>query len=170
MWMLLLFSHSVMSNSLWPRGLQHTRLPCPLLSPGVCSNSCPLSQWCHPTISSCVATSPPALSLSQHQGLFQWVNSSHQVAKVLELQLQHQFFQWVFRVGFLEDWLVWSPCSPRDSQKSSPAPQFKSINSSALSLLYGPTLTSVHDYWKNHSLTIWTFVDKNLVPALEYTV
>ena len=47
--------------------------------------------------------------------------------------------------------LVWSPCSPRDTQESSLAPQFKSINSSALSLLYGPTLTSVHDCWKNHS-------------------
>ena len=52
----------------------------------------------------------PALNLSQHQGLFQWISSSHQVAKVLELQLQHQSFQWIFRVDFLQDWLVWSPC------------------------------------------------------------
>ena len=97
--------------------------------------------------------SPPsssAINLSQPQGLCQWVSSSQQVAKVLELQLQHQSFQWIFRVDFLCDWLVWSPCSPRDSQESSPA-QFKSINSSALSLLYGPPLTSIHDYWKNHS-------------------
>ena len=57
--------------------------------------------------------SPPAFNLSQHQGLFQWVSSSCQVAKVLEFQLQHQYFQWVFRIDFLEDWLVWSPCSPR---------------------------------------------------------
>ena len=49
------------------------------------------------------------------------------------------------------DWLVWSACSPRDSQESSPTPQFKSINSSVLSFLYSPTLTSIHDYWKNHS-------------------
>ena len=54
--------------------------------------------------------SPPALNLSQHQGLFQWVISLHQVAKSLELQLQHQSFQWIFRVDFLWDWLVWSPC------------------------------------------------------------
>ena len=53
-----------------------------------------------------------------------------------------------------------SPCSPRDSQESSPAPQFESINSLALSLLHGPTLTSIHDSWKNHSLTIWTFVSE----------
>ena len=92
---------------------------------------------------------PPALNLSQHQGLFQWVGSSHQMAKVLELQ--HQSFQWMFRVDFLWDWLVSSPCCSRDSQESSPAPQFKNINSSVLSLLYGLTHSSVHYYWKNHS-------------------
>ena len=64
--------------------------------------------------------SPLAFNLSQHQGFFQWVSSSHQVAKVLEFQLQHQSFQWIFRTNFLSDGLVWSPCSPRDSQKSSP--------------------------------------------------
>ena len=95
--------------------------------------------------------SPPAFNLSQHKGLFKWVSSSHQVAKVLEFQLQHQSFQWIFRAVFLWDWLVWSPCRPRDSQQSSVTPQFKSISSSALSFLYGPTLTSMHDYWKNRS-------------------
>ena len=84
---MLLFSRSVMSDFFWPHELQHARLPHPSPSPGVCSNSCPLSQWCHPTISSSVPLSPPVLSLSQYQGLFQWVGSSHQVAKVLELQL-----------------------------------------------------------------------------------
>ena len=81
-------------------------------------------------------TSPPALNFSQYQGLFQWVNCSHQVAKVLELQLQHQSFQWIFRIDFLHDWLVWSPCSPRDSQESPSTPQFKNINPAVLSLLY----------------------------------
>ena len=93
--------------------------------------------------------SPPAFNLSQHQGFFQWVSSSHQVAKVLEFQ--HQSFQWLFRTDLLQDGLVWSPCCPRDSQESSPTPQFKSINYLALSFLYGPALTSIHDYWKNHS-------------------
>ena len=77
----------------------------------------------------------PAFSISQHHGLFKWVSSSHQVAKVLEFQLQHLSFQWIFRPDFIYDWLTWSPCSPRDSQESSPTPQFKSINSSALSFL-----------------------------------
>ena len=75
----------------------------------------------------------------------------HHVTKILELQLQHQSLQWIFRTDFLEDWQVWSPCSSRDSQESS-TPQFKSINSLALSFLYSPTLTTIHDYWKNHSL------------------
>ena len=78
-------------------------------------------------------------------------NEKHQVTKVLELQLQHQSFQWIFRVDFLADWLVWSPGWPRDFQESYLAPWFESINSLALSLLYGPTLASVHDYWKKHS-------------------
>ena len=95
--------------------------------------------------------SPFAFNLPQHQGLFQWVGSSHQVAKVLEFQLQHQSFQWTFRTDFLQDGLVWFPCSPRDSQESSSASQLKSINSVVLSFLYGPTLTSIHDYWKNHT-------------------
>ena len=79
------------------------------------------------------------------------VGSLHQVAKILEFLLQHQAFQWIFSVDFLQDWPVWFPCCPRDSQECSPAPQFKSISSSVPSLLYGPTLTSIHDYWKNHS-------------------
>jgi len=85
-----------------PHGLQHTRLPCPSLSPRVYSNSCPLSQWCHPTISSSVT---PFSSCSQSfpaSGSFPMsFSSSHQVSKVLELQLQHQSFQWIFRVDFL---------------------------------------------------------------------
>ena len=92
----------------------------------------------------------PTFNLSQQQGLFKWVSSSHQVARVLEFQLQHQSFQWIF-----QDWfplgLTGSPCCPRDSQESSPTPQFKSINSSVLSFLYIPTLPSIYDYWKNHS-------------------
>ena len=84
--------------------------------------------------------SPLALNLSQHQGLFKWVSSSHEVAKVLEFQLQHQSFQHTPRTDLLQDGLVGSPGSPRDCQESPPTPQFKSINSSALSFLHSPTL------------------------------
>ena len=75
--------------------------------------------------------SPPAPNPSQHQSLFHWVSSSHQAAKVLEFQLQHQSFQWTPRTDLLQNGLVGSPCSPRDSQESSPTPWFKSINSSS---------------------------------------
>ena len=82
--------------------------------------------------------SPPAPNPSKYQGLFQWVNSSHEVAKVLEFHLQHQSFQWTPRTGWisLQNGLVGSPCSPKDSQESSPTPQFKSINSLVLSFLH----------------------------------
>ena len=125
------FSHSVVSDSLRPHELQHARPPCPSPTPGVYPNSCPSSQWCHPAISS---SSPPAPNSSQHQGLIQWANSSHEVVKVLEFQLQHQSFQWTPRTDLLQDGLAGSPCSLRDSQESSPTSQFKSINSLALSL------------------------------------
>ena len=78
--------------------------------------------------------------------LFTWGGQSIGVS-----ELQHQSFQWTLTTYLLQDGLVGSPCSPRDSQESFPTPQFKSINFSALSFLYGPTLTSIHDYWKNRS-------------------
>ena len=115
------------------------------------SNSCLLSRWCHATISSSVVPFSSCCQFFPAGGLFQWVCSLHQVAKVLELQLQHQSFQWIFTIDFLKDWLVWPPCSPRHSQEFSAMPQFKGINSSALRFLYGPTLTSIYDYWNNHS-------------------
>ena len=91
------FSHSVMSDSLRPHEPQHSRPPCPSPTPGVHPNPCPLSRWCHPNISSSVVPFPPAPNPSKHQSLFKWVSSSHQVAKVLEFQLQHKSFQWTPR-------------------------------------------------------------------------
>ena len=143
---LLFFSSVKLLGHVWLFATPwHARLPCPSPTPRACSNSCPSSQWCHPTISFSVIPFSSCL----HQGLFQWVSSSYQVAKVL--QLQNQSFQWIFRTDFLYHWLVWSPCSPRESQESTPTPEFKSINSLALSFLCSPTLTSIHDYWKTHS-------------------
>ena len=84
-----------------PHGLQNARIPCLSPTPGACSNSCPLSrdaiQPSHPLLSS----SPPAFNISQHQGLFQWVHSLHDVAKLLKFWLQRQSFQWIFRIDFL---------------------------------------------------------------------
>ena len=95
--------------------------------------------------------SPPVLNLSQHQGLSQWVSSLHQVAKVLEFQLQHQSFQWTPMTdqSFRMDWLDLLPV--QGILESLPTPQFKNINSSALSFLYDPTLTYIPDSWKKQS-------------------
>ena len=93
--------------------------------------------------------SPPALNLSQHQGLFQWVSLCNRCPKdwnsSVSISPSNEYS------GLISFRFDWSPCSPRDSQESSPASQFKGINSSAFSLLYGPTLTSTHDYWESHS-------------------
>ena len=99
------FSCSVVSDSLRPYGLQHARLPCPSPTPGVCSISLQTHvRWVHNAIQAShplLPSSPSALNLSQNQSLFQWISSSHQEAKVLELQLQHQSIQWIFRTDFL---------------------------------------------------------------------
>ena len=110
-----------------------------LLSPEVCWNSCALSQWCHPTILSSVTSFSSCPQSFPVSGCFpvSWLFAS---AGQSILQLQHQSFQWIFKVDFLWDWLVWSPCCPRDSQESSPASRLESINSVVSSLLYGPTL------------------------------
>ena len=149
------FSCSVVSDCLRPHGLQHTRPPCPSPTPGVYSNSSALSWWCHATISSCVVPFSSCLQSFPASGSFQWVSSSHQVAKVLAFQHQYQSFQWIFRTDFLQDWLARSPFSPRNSQESSPTPKFRSIYSLVLSFLYSSAPTSIHDYWKNHSFD-WT--------------
>ena len=120
----LLFRCPVVSDYLWPHGLQDARPPRPSPSSGVCASSCPLHCWCRPAILSSVALFPCPKSFPA-SGTFPM---SRLVTKILEIQLQHQSFQWVFRVDFL--WLLWSPCSPRDSQECSPETQFKSINSS----------------------------------------
>ena len=104
--------------------------------------------WVSDAIQPSLSSPSPTFNLAQHQGLFQWVSSLHQVAKVLELQLQHQ---WILRTDYLHDWLVWSPCSPRKSQESSPTHSSKASIPLCSSFLYSPTLTSIHDYWKNHS-------------------
>ena len=144
-----------MSNSLWPHEQQHTRLPCPSLSPWACSNPCPFSRWCHPTISSSVTTFSSCLQSFPVSGSFsmsrlfasgdQSIGASTS-ATVLPMNIQSCFLGLTGLISF---------CS-RDSQESSLARQFKSISSLMLSLHYGPTLTSKHYYWKNHSFDYMT--------------
>ena len=138
-----------MSYSLRPHERQHARLLCPSLPPRVCASSWPLSWWCHPTISSsvtlffsCLQSFPASGSFPISQLFASGGPSIGASASVLPMNLQG----W-----FPLELTIWSACSPRVSQVSSPAPQFESINSSALSRLCGSTLASVHDYRQNHS-------------------
>jgi len=130
------FSHSVVSNSLWPHGLQHGRFPCPSPTPRACSNARPLSRWCHPTISFSVVSFFSCLqsfSASWSFPMSQFFTSGGQSigvsasASMLSMNIQ----DW-----FLLVWTSWISLQSKDSQQSSPTPQFKSINSSALSFLY----------------------------------
>ena len=137
----------------WTAALQ---LPCPSPAPGVCSNSCPFSWCCHPTISSSVTPFSSCLQTfptSESFPVSQFFTSGGQsigvsaLASVFPMNIQ----DW-FSLG-LSGWI--SLPSPRNSQESSPTPQFKSTSSLVLCFLYGPTLTCIHDYWKNNSLTRW---------------
>ena len=155
------FSRSVMSDSLRSHEPQHTR---PTLSinnsrsppkPMSIESAMPSNHLilCHPLL--LLPSIFPSISVFSNESALciRW-------PKYPEFQLHHQSFQWIFTTGFQHsnipmnihdyDWLVGFPCSPRDSEESTPTPQFKSINSSVLRFLYRSTLTSIHDYWKNH--------------------
>ena len=144
------FSRSVVSDSLRPHDPQHTRPPCPSPTPGVHPNPRPSSRWCHPTISFSDVPFSSRLQSFQHQGLFKWVSSSHHKARVLEFQLQHQSFQWIFRTYFLRiDWL--NLLAVQGTLKS--LLQQHNLKASILqhSAFFIVQLTSIHDYRKNHS-------------------
>ena len=117
-------------------------------SPGFCVNLCPLSWWCYLNISSLSLASPPALHLSQHQGLFWWVCSLHQVAKF-------RSFSFIYLPMNIQGWFPFGLTGLFSLLPKGVSRVFssstKSINSSMLNLLYGLTLTSIHYYWKNHS-------------------
>ena len=148
------FSHVLLFATPWTTACQ---VPCPSPTPGVHPNPCPPCRWCHPTISSSVIPFSSGLQSFPASGSFPW----------------SQFFaSGGQRIGVsaffpmnIQDWFPLGltgliSCSPRDSQESSLTAHFKSISSSVLSFLYGPTLTSLHDYWKTIALTIWTFISK----------
>ena len=164
------FSHSVVSNSLRPHELQHARPPCPSPTPGVHSDSRPSSQWCHPAISSSVvpfSSCPQSLPASENfpvSQLFAWGGQNY----------------WSFSfsiipskeipglISFRMDWL--DLLTVQGTLESSPTPQFKTINSSALSFLHSPSLTSIHDHRKNHSLDQMDLIRQSNVSAFEYAI
>ena len=123
----------------------------PSLSPWICSNSCPLSWWCYLTISSSAAIFSFCLQSFPASGFFPmsqlFASGGQGIGASASASVLPMYTQGWFPLGLL----VWFPGCLRDSQESSPRPQFKNINSLALSLFYGPTVISVLDYGKKHS-------------------
>ena len=157
-WQVLLFIRSVMSSSLRPHGLQHSWLPCPSLSPRVCSNSCPLSRWCHPTILPSVvpfSSWPQSFPASGTFPVSQLLASGGQnigasaSASVLPTNIQALF-------PLRLTGLISLQCKRLSRVFSNTTVQ--SISFSMLSLFYGPTLTSIRDYWKSHSFNYTNLV------------
>ena len=145
------FGHSVVSDSLQPHGLQQARLPCSSPTPEACSNSCALSRWCHPTTPSsvvpfifCLQSFPASGSFPMSQFFTSGGQSIGISASTSVLPMNTQDWS---PLG----WTGWISLQSKDSQESSPTPQFKGINSLAFSFLYSLTLSFIHDYWKNHS-------------------
>ena len=153
-----------MSDSSWPHGLQHTKLHSPSPSPKVCPSSCPLHRWCHPAISSSDALffCPQSFPVSGTFSMSHLFTSDDQntgasaSASVLPMSIQGWF---PLRLTGLISLLS------KGLQEPFPAPQFQSINSLVLCLLYGPTLTTIHDHWEYHSLDYMELCQQSDVSA-----
>ena len=143
------FSLSVVSNSFQPHGLQHARPPCPTQTSVVYSNSCPLSRWCHPTTSSSVVPFSSCLRSFPTSGYFQMSQLFASDGRSIGISASTSVLPMNIQDWFPLGWTCWTSLQ---SKGLSRVWQFKSINSLALSFLYSPTLTSIHDHWKNHSL------------------
>ena len=159
-----------MFDSFWPHGLQHARLPCPSLSPGVCSNSCPSSQWFCLTISSSATLFSFCLQSFPASGSFplSWLFASggqiigaSASASVLPMNIQGWFPLGLIGLISLQS---------RGFSRVFSSTQLKSINSLVLSLLYGPTLTSIHDYWKNHNFDYTDLCQQSAISAFFNTL
>ena len=138
---------------LWPQlhGLQHARLPCPSPTPGACANPCPSTQWCHSTISSSIVPFSSCLQSFPASGSFPvshffCIRWPKYWSFSFSISLSNEYSG---LISLRTDWF--DLLAVQRTLESSPTPQFKSIHSSVLIFLYSPTLTFVHDYWKNHS-------------------
>ena len=142
------FSCSVVSDSLWPHGLKHAKLPCPSPTPEACPNSCSLSGRCHLILSSVIPFSSRLQSF-QASGSFTMSQFFTSLGQSIRVSASASVLSMNIQDWFPLCWLVGSLCSPKNFQESSPTLQFKTINSSVPSFLYSPTLTSIHEYWKS---------------------
>ena len=165
------FSRSVMSKSLWPHGLQHTKPPCPSPTPGVYSNSCPLSQWCYPTISSSVVPFSSHLPSSPASGSFQMSQFFPSGGQSIGVSASASVLLMNIQDWSPLGWTCWISLLSKGLSRVFSNTTVKSTNSSALSFLYSPTLTSIHDYWKNSFPELpydpaipqsWTYIQRKL--------
>ena len=161
---------SVVSDSLPSHESQHARPPCPSTTPGVHSDSCPSSQWCHPAISSfairfssCPQSLPASESLPMSQ-LFAWGGQSTGVSALAS------FFPKDTQGWSPLEWTGWISLQSKGISRVFSNTQFKNINSSGLSFLHSPTLTSIYDYWKNYSLDYMDLCWQSNVYAFEYGI
>ena len=161
----LLFSCSVVSDSLWPYGLQHARLPCPSPSPRACSNSCPLSQWCYPIISSsvvpffsCPQSFPASGSFLMTQLFASGDQSIGASASALVLLMNIQDWFSLGLTGLIS-------LQPKGLSKVFSNTTVQKHQFFGAQPLYGPTLTSIHDLWKNHSFDYMDLCGQSNVSA-----
>ena len=146
------FSQSVMSDSLRPHEPQHTRPPCLSLTLGVYPNSCPLSWWCHPAISSSVIPFSSCLQSFPASGAFQMSELFASAGQSIRVSASASGLPVNIQDWFPLGWTGWISLQAKGLSRILSSISFKSIHSSALSFLYSPTLTSIHDHRKNHSL------------------
>ena len=145
------FSCSVMSDSLWPNGLQHARLPCPSPTPRAYSNSRPSSRWCHPTISSSVVPFSSCFQSFPASGSFQMSQFFASDRQSIGASAWASVLPVIIQDWFPLGWTGWISLQSKGLSRVFSNPQLKTINSSVLSFLHSPTLASIHDHWKNHS-------------------
>ena len=150
-WNSVQFSCSVMSDSLQHHGLQHTRLPCPSPTPRAYSNSCPLSRWCHPTISSSVVPFSSHFQSCLASGSFQMSQFFASGGQSTRASASASVFPMNIQDWFPLGWTGWISLQSKELSRVFSNATVQSISSLVLSFLYGPTLTSIHYYWKNHS-------------------
>ena len=146
------FSHSVKSDYLQSHRLQYARLPCPSPTPRAYSNSCPLSQWCHPAISSSVVPFPSCLQSLPASGSFPMSQLFPRGGQSIGVSALAPFLPKKSQGWSPSEWTGWISLQSKGLSRVVSNTTVQSINSSALSLLHSPTLTSIHDHWKNHSL------------------
>ena len=149
------FRSSVMSDSLWPMDSKNTRPLCPSSTPGVYSNSCSFSRWCHPTISSSVIPFPFSIKFFSASEPFQKSQLFPSGVQSIGVSASASVLLMNIQDWYSLGWTGWISLQSKGLSRVSPTPQLKSISSSLLSFLYTPTLTSIHDYWITKSFKRW---------------